>query len=299
MRSVHFGASLCLFGLIASTLSATAHQGARRPSNNSSGHRNAQGYVEKINPKDGATLVEIPAGMFRMGDNDIGWNHRRKVHLSTYLIYKNLVTVKQYKRFVADMKRKGMQIAGHAAKMPPAPEFNANWQHDSHPIVNVTWFEADAYAKWAGMRLPTEAEWEKAARGTTGLLYPWGDDWDAKRCANSVGSKQQKGVGSKPLKGTSAVGSFPAGISPFGLLDMAGNVWQWCSDWYGDLTNAPLSNPTGPSSGNMRVLRGGSWDYLYPENFRTANRLEGTPDYTNPGNEIDDRGFRCASGSGL
>ena len=132
------------------------------------------------------------------------------------------------------------------------PEVPAWGWIDTHP-VNVSWNDAKAYAKWAGVTLPTEAQWEKAARGTDGRVYPWGNDWDAAKCNNSVGANH-------PGK-TSPVGSFPAGASPYGCLDMAGNVWQWCADWYGAdyYTTSPAKNPTGPATGTVRVLRGGSW----------------------------------------
>jgi len=96
------------------------------------------------------------------------------------------------------------------------------WQ-DDHPIVNVSWDDAVAYAKWAGAALPTEAQWEKAARGTDGRQYPWGNDWDAAKFVSSFGGN---------AGGTKPVGSCPDGISPYGALDMAGNVWEWCADWY-------------------------------------------------------------------
>jgi sulfatase modifying factor 1 len=216
-------------------------------------------------------MIHIPAGEFLMGSND-GSNDekpQRKVYLDGYYLYKNLVTVAQYRKFC--------QAKGR--RMPLAPSWG--WQLD-HPMVNVTWEDAAAYATWAGCRLPTEAEWEKAARGTDGREYPWGNEWDASKCANSVGSSRSS---------TAPVGSYPRGASPYGCLDMAGNAWEWCADWYDEsyYKSAPNRNPAGPTSGTYRVLRGGSWDDFNPIGFRAAFRLRYFPDFRS-----GDGGFRCA-----
>jgi sulfatase modifying factor 1 len=209
----------------------------------------------RVNPKDGADMVFIPAGPFKMGDVDRSDNPRHTVTLSGYWIYKNVVTVKQYLKFCA--------ATGHAK--PSAPSFDPNWSKEDHPIVNVSWDDAKAYCDWAGVRLPTEAEWEKAARGTDGRKYPWGDAWDASKAWCSKSSFGDAG-------GTTAVGKY--GISPYGLSDMAGNVWQWCADWYdADYWKSDHgADPTGPTSGSFRVLRGGSWDNVNPGYFRSASR---------------------------
>jgi formylglycine-generating enzyme required for sulfatase activity len=183
-------------------------------------------------------------------------------------MYKNDVTVSEYRKFCDATGR----------KMPEAHFWG--WI-DEHPMVNVTWYDAKAYADWAGISLPTEAQWEKAARGGDGRTYPWGFTWDAAKCSNSVGANN-------PGK-TSPVGSFPAEASPYGCLDMAGNVWQWCADWYGEdyYKNSPAKNPTGPETGTARVLRGGGWHNYNPDYFRAAYRYYFTP------MERDDGGFRC------
>ncbi|MDE2207259.1 MAG: SUMF1/EgtB/PvdO family nonheme iron enzyme, partial [Armatimonadetes bacterium] len=168
---------------------------------------------QRTNPKDGAEMVWIPPGPFQMGDSDQSDNPPRRVTLSGFWMYKNDVTVTEYRRF----------CDATGWRMPPAPSFDPTWSQSDHPIVWVTWDDAAAYAKWAGCELPTEAQWEKAARGTDGRKYPWGSDWDISKlwCSNS----QYGDAG-----GTTAVGHY--GMSPYGCSDMAGNVWDWCRDWY-------------------------------------------------------------------
>ena len=228
----------------------------------------------KINPKDGAEMVWIPAGKFLMGskdDVDSGDEHpQHTVNLDGYYIYKYDVTVAQYRKFCADKNR----------QMPAAPAWG--WI-DTHPVVNVTWDDAIAYATWANAALPTEAQWEKAARGKDGRAYPWGNDWDAAKCQCS---KKEFG----DAKQTAPVGAFPAGSSPYGCQDMAGNVWQWCADWYDEnyYKAAPINNPAGPTTGTMRVLRGDSWYFLNPVYFRAAVRSRNSPTFW-----PDSFGFRC------
>ncbi len=226
----------------------------------------------KFNRVDGAEMVDVPGGTFTMGDTDQKDNPPHNVTLSSYYIYKNLVTVAQYKQFCS--------ATGH--NMAKEPSWG--WKED-HPIVNVSWEDAQSYCKWAGVRLPTEAEWEKAARGTDGRKYPWGNTF--------VTSKLQCSTSKfGDAKSTAPVGSFPEGASPYGALDMAGNVWQWCSDYYDtDFTKkANLANPTGPGFGTVRVLRGGSWNVNYPGYFRASFRLNDNPAFRNV-----DFGFRCVS----
>jgi formylglycine-generating enzyme required for sulfatase activity len=139
-----------------------------------------------------------------------------------------------------------MEETGHK---PPYYWDNKRFNKPNQPVVGVTWHDAAAYCQWAGLRLPTEAEWEKAARGTDGREYPWGNDPPSeKRCnyARKVGA-------------TTEIGSYPEGASPFGCHDMAGNVFDWCQDWYAPYARKSTRNPTGPGKGDWRVLRGGAY----------------------------------------
>ncbi|MDR3708077.1 MAG: SUMF1/EgtB/PvdO family nonheme iron enzyme [Capsulimonadaceae bacterium] len=243
----------------------------------------------KVNPTDGAEMVLVPAGEFAMGTDasEIPIAARRLfsdapkhiVNLSEYWIYKNDVTVAQYKAFC--------KATGH--EMPPFPQYT--WQGDDHPIVNVNWSDASAYAAWAGVSLPTEAEWEKAARGTDGRAYPWGNEWDPGLCAHWETTFVLGDLGTNM-----SVGSYPLGASPYGALDMAGNVWQWCADWYDPnyYKATPSINPTGPENGSCRVLRGGAWDDVGTYIFRAAHRNYRFPSSIDV-NDTD--GFRCAATS--
>jgi len=266
----------------------------------------ADAVQTKINPKDGAEMVFVPAGPFKMGMDPIPMDQEQREQLNTpkhevtldgYWIYKYPVTVKQYKAYLeANKDRKPLQH--FTGKMPAEPLWG--WQ-DNHPMVNVTAAQAADYAKWAGAALPTEAQWEKAARGTDGRLYPWGNDWDPDACVHS----------SKVFcdaKGTRPVGSCPKNVSPYGAMDMAGNVWQFCDDmfrkdWY---SRAEKTNPVGPppyltvktekhpegvrDGSNGRVTRGGSWALCAPKVFQTVDRDFCTGDMAYAGM---DTGFRC------
>jgi formylglycine-generating enzyme required for sulfatase activity len=245
---------------------------------------------ERVNPIDGAEMVYVPAGEFLMGsteaeiaaaitDPSAHWTGiakerftceapQRKVYLNGYWIYKNDVTVAQYRKFC--------QATGR--QMPGAPEWG--WKED-YPVVMVSWDDAKAYCGWAGAALPTEAQWEKAARGGDGRTYPWGFTWDPERLWCSVG----------PWKtNPAAVGSFPAGTSPYGCADMAGNVRQWCADWYDAsyYRKGENRNPQGPAAGQERVLRGSSFTDIGSPVFRCAQRNS-----YNPTLWLHDLGFRA------
>jgi formylglycine-generating enzyme required for sulfatase activity len=222
--------------------------------------------------EDGAEMVLVPAGEFWMGSDNRGdESPRHRVYLDGFYIDKVPVTNALYERFMRATSRQ-----------QPWYWTDRKFNGPTQPVVGVSWHDADAYCRWAGKRLLTEAEWEKAARGTDGREYPWGDQWDPSR-ANSLESK---------LDRTTTVGSYPSGASPYGALDMAGNVWQWVADWYDKdyYQRSPARNPTGPESGQPRVLRGGSWGYN-PVDLRSAYRF-----YVTPGNRNLLIGFRCARG---
>jgi formylglycine-generating enzyme required for sulfatase activity len=208
----------------------------------------------RINERDGAEMVWVPEGEFLMGDD------KRRVHLDGYWIYKYPVTVTQYMAFC--------DATGH--ERPSKPRWG--WRHD-HPVVNVSWPDAAAYCAWAGVSLPTEMEWEKAARGTDGRKYPWGNEWDANKCWCS-----RKEYGDP--KSTAPVTDYSEGISPCGAWHMAGNVWEWCENQH-------------PRGGDSRVVRGGAWLIQEGDYFRCANRIWYLPDKW-----LYYLGFRCASRPG-
>ena len=234
--------------------------------------------------KDGAIMALIPAGDFQMGDSfNEGSSDERPVHtvyIDAFYIDVYEVTNAQYKKF--------MDATGY--KSPPFWDdyrFNA----PDRPVVGVSWHDAVVYADWAGKRLPTEAEWEKAARGgLVGKRYPLGDT-----ITRDDANYDHWGTGGKDIwPYTSPVGSFaPNG---YGLYDMAGNVYEWVADWHAPdyYAYSPGSNPKGPNSGSSRVLRGGSWHDALAEDHGTSCLRVATRYSSGPTFEFYYIGFRCA-----
>jgi formylglycine-generating enzyme required for sulfatase activity len=220
-------------------------------------------------------MVEIPAGTFRMGSDDGGREDKpaHDVDLPAYDLDKFEVTNADFAVFV--------EATGH--QTDAEKQDKQTWRdafkegREAHPVVKVTWNDAVAYCEWVGKRLPTEAEWEKAARGPEGLRYTWGNEWDPSK-AN---------VKETGLRSTAVVGSFGVGASPFGVEDMVGNAWEWTGDWY----MAYPGNTAGDRyyGEQCRVTRGGGWFDDEPQ-ATTFNRNCGVPDTT----INDDLGFRCA-----
>lgn len=223
--------------------------------------------------RDEAKMVNVPEATFTMGDtHGDGDSDERPTHqvtLDAFWIDRTEVTNAQFARFILA----GNSAQGHWKKYATG--------NDQHPVVNVTWHDALAYCRWAGKRLPTEAEWEYAARGIDGRKYPWGNTWEDIR-ARFIGNR---GSGT-----TAPVGSYPTGASPFGVLDLSGNVWEWVQDWFAPYPRRTVRNPIGPDSGAWRLVRGGSWN-LVPGILRSSNRAWFVPEYRSIS-----LGFRCVEG---
>jgi len=248
-----------------------------------------------IDPKDGMVLVRIPAGEFKMGssrveDPQAGNDElpQHTVYLDTYWIDMTEVSNAQYAMCVAD--------SGACTK--PANNYSVtrgsyydDSQYADYPVIFVSWSQAAAYCAWAGRRLPTEAEWEKAARGPDGRIYPWGNAFDgtlANYCDVNCQNDWKDSRFDDGYTDTSPVGNYPGGASIYGALDMAGNVHEWVADWYGPYSQNPQVNPTGPVSGQEKIIRGGSWGDD-TGHVRTSIRSP-----INADNWLDFIGFRCA-----
>ena len=218
--------------------------------------------------KDGSVLVRIPGGEFEMGDGLDEDCPKRGVQVGEYWISVACVTNRQYAKFVKETRYRAPDRADsgdpvwRAGKCPDAML--------DHPVVCVSWHDAVAYAKWVGLRLPSEAQWEKAARGPKGWIFPWGDEWEPGLCRN--GSNRGGWT-------TAAVRDFPEGSSAYGTLQQAGNVWEWCADWYDErfYRDGPAKDPAGAASGTIRVARGGSWNDSESAGFRGAFRNGNLP----------------------
>lgn len=251
----------------------------------------------KISTKDGMTQIHIPAGTFIMGGMDVYRENdeqpAHEVKLDSFWMDQVEVVNGMYALCV----QAGDCRPPRDIRSDNREEYFGNPEFQDYPVVNVAWYDADAYCKWAGRLLPTEAEWERAARGDDLRNYPWGDELPNEYNSNSV----------NVVGDTTRVGSYAEGASPFGILDMAGNVWEWVADRYQPnyYSKSTLENPQGPTAEEvlspLRVIRGGSFqeDGIF---LRLANRsfLEGPNPRANPkdeafyGKSSNRIGFRCA-----
>jgi formylglycine-generating enzyme required for sulfatase activity len=254
--------------------------------------------VTRTRPTDEAEMIHMPDGEFLMGSTDADpkatadEKPAHTVTLDAFWIDRTEVTNGQYVRFLNALGEHRGTCGGYDCVETKIEDQDSHILRqegryvvesgfEDHPVTEVTWHGAQAYCEWAGVRLPTEAEWEKAARGVDGRLYPWGND------APDCDKAQYAGCGGK----TVPAGSKPAGASPYGVLDMAGNVWEWVADWYDEAYYecSPVQNPQGANSGIRKVFRGGSWGYL-PKFMRTTDRARNRPAYA--GFNV---GFRCGA----
>jgi formylglycine-generating enzyme required for sulfatase activity len=227
-----------------------------------------------VNAKDNAKLITIPAGSFLRGTKPTEAAGvpadelpQKSIMLDEYKIYRDEVTVKQYQQFCTETNR----------KMPKSPDWGLQ---DNKPMVNVTWQDAADYAAWAGGALPTEAQWEKAARGTDGKIFPWGNSFSYSRCV-SLTENRTMPADEYDLTDDE---------STYGVRHTAGNVMEWCSDWFDSsyYDTGVEKNPAGPDKGTMKVLRGGSYRHNLISRFRCAYRFSFAPGYAGQG-----VGFRC------
>lgn len=230
-----------------------------------------------LREKDGMEMVYVPEGTFIMGSNDGSINERpvREVRLNAYWIDKYEVTNAQF----------ALCVEAKACDGPIGENFYMradyynNSQYANYPVIYVDWKQANSYCEWVGGSLPTEAQWEKAARGPDGNKYPWGNE--APTCAKA--NYSECGV-----EDTTEVGSYPEGASVYGVMDMAGNVWEWVNDWWADIYDVDvINNPKGPNYGIYKILRGGSYtDIVRSLNSHTRFKYD-------PSNILNNSGFRC------
>ena len=255
-----------------------------------------------VSEKDGMVLVFVPAGEFTMGSKLYASERPpHQVNLSAYWVDQTVVTNEMFVAFLNDVVSQTLVDSGNYVRFKDnviyaltcigctrwtdrivwdGVKFSSAPGYENHPVLLVTWAGADAYCSWAGRRLPTEAEWEKAARGTDARTYPWGEaspDDSLLNFADKVGD-------------TTEVGKYPDGVSVYGALDMSGNAWEWVSDWYGETyyQSSPSTDPLGPDSGDHKVARGNGWYDIFND-VRSAYRSS-----LFPNTAFDNLGFRCA-----
>ncbi len=243
--------------------------------------------------KDNAEMIYIPSGEFTFGDE----KSARTIYLDAFWIDKFEVTNAQFQQFVdatkytTDAEKQGWgfehnnkweQVNGISWRAPRGAGSSIA-DRQKQPVVLVSWNDANAYCAWADKHLPTEAQWEKAARGTDARIFPWGNTWDGARlnfCDTNCQYSWKDASANDGNAENAPGGSYASGASPFGVLDLAGNAWEWSADWF-DLDypkTMPARNPTGPAAGQLKVLRGGAWSI---EQFyaRTTSRFSEPVDY--------------------
>jgi formylglycine-generating enzyme required for sulfatase activity len=266
------------------------------------------GSIE-ISPIDGTILLYVPAGEFTMGnkaedglaecqknrsDCQRDWftdeEPAHTVYLDAFYMDKYEVSNAAYRECV----NRGLCQPPTKVSSSTRSSYYSDSQFDDYPVIYVDWNMAKNYCEWRGARLPTEAEWEKAARGTDGRMYPWGNVFDGSKtnfCDENCSIDWANKNYNDGYADTAPVNAYPDGMSVYGIFNLAGNVWEWVADWY-DATyyaRSPSSNPQGPFSGDGRALRGGSW-YVTGDSVRASNRRGNDV----PSTSVDFFGFRCA-----
>jgi sulfatase modifying factor 1 len=265
-------------------------------------------WVEDRRAKRAENMVLVPAGEFLMGDDAViadegvrsgDWlsdsHPQRVIYMSAFLIDRYPVTNAQYRQFLLDTGYPAPYHYSYGLGSKESPDA-FDWYRDTAefprgtgklPVVRVSWHDASAYCEWAGVRLPTEAEWEKAARGTDGRPYPWGWDQPSPELCHITTEEQRETSSYRPRNRLQSVDAHPRGQSPFGCCDMLGNVEEWCADWYAEdyYSAMPARDPKGPEQGECRVARGLSH---IGSVFHIALR-----DQWFPWGRTDATGFRC------
>jgi formylglycine-generating enzyme required for sulfatase activity len=243
-----------------------------------------------ISDKNNMVMVFVPAGEFEMGIDSSREGPIRTIYLDEFWIYKTEVSNAMFAAFLNARENQSesgttwMNTGGEGVRIQHSGGvWSADEGYENHPVVQVTWHGAKEYCEWSKDRLPTEAEWEKAARGTDGRTYPWGEGVVACHRAQI----NEYSCVNQPVP----VDRFPNGASPYGALNMVGNVWEWVADWDkpGGYPSRSLVNPTGPSTGSYRILRGGSYN-SWMKSYEVFSRYS-----YDPGRSAPDIGFRCAS----